>query len=308
MVRFDKVTKKYIGDIIAVENVSFSIDQGEFSFIVGPSGAGKSTIIRLLIREEHPTEGEIVFEEINVANLPRELLSPYRQQLGVVFQDLKLINSKSVLENIQFALEITQRDASTIDETARYLLDVVGLSSRSHLFPKELSGGEKQKVAIARALANDPKLFIADEPTGNLDPDTAMEILDILKTINSWGTTVLVVTHDKGIVDKMQTRVIHMNNGKIISDEKGGYFDKGNKQKPKREKVELTKEKMEDSKYDDLLERLDLSNKILKKLSKKNVLDVEDLLNQTEKDLKKLRLSVKEIKEVNKKLENYLSK
>lgn len=223
MFKFDNIKKVYKGDIVALDNVSFGIDKGEFAFIVGPSGAGKSTIIRLLVRQELPTAGQITFDEIDVVNIPRSMLSLYRQQLGVVFQDLKLIPSKTVRQNISFALEIINKPKDVIHKTTDYLLDLVRLNQRADLYPEDLSGGEKQKVAIARALANDPKLLIADEPTGNLDPKTSDEILDILKAVNSWGTTVLVVTHDRHIVDAVKTRVIHMHDGKIVKDESGGY-------------------------------------------------------------------------------------
>ena len=225
MVLFDKVTKVYKGDIVALDNVTFTLDPKEFVFVVGPSGAGKSTVIRLLIRQELPSDGEIVFEDVDVTKIPRRLLSVYRQQLGVVFQDLKLIPSKTVRQNVRFALEILNKPKNIADETTDFLLEKVGLQDRANLFPDELSGGEKQRVGIARALANDPKLLIADEPTGNLDPITSMGILELLNAINQSGTTLIVVTHDKKIVDSMQTRVLHMEKGKIISDHKGGYDD-----------------------------------------------------------------------------------
>jgi cell division transport system ATP-binding protein len=241
MIQFKNVTKQYKGDIIALEDVSFSTDEGEFLFLVGHSGAGKSTILRLLIRQELPSEGEILFDDISVPGIPRKMLSIYRQQLGIVFQDLKLIPSKTIKENIQFPLEITNKSRKEMNETTDYLLELIGLENRSKLFPDALSGGEKQRVAIARALANDPKLFIADEPTGNLDPDTSAEILELLKTINSWGTTVMVVTHDVDIVDKMQTRVIHMEGGKLIEDRKGGYNSEKIPNKKKASSVKKTK-------------------------------------------------------------------
>lgn len=223
IIRFDSVSKEYRGGIVALDDVSFSVNSGEFFFVVGPSGAGKSTLIRLIIRQEFPTTGRIVFEEIDVTKIPRQMLAIYRQQLGVVFQDLKLIPSKTVRENIEFALDIIGKKKKEIKETADYLLEVVGLQQRSNLFPEQLSGGEKQRTAIARALANDPKVFIADEPTGNLDQDTAAGIVDLLKTVNSWGTTVMVITHDRQIVDNMKTRVIKMIEGKVVSDLNGGY-------------------------------------------------------------------------------------
>lgn len=224
MINFKNVSKVYGKDIVALEDVTFEVAPGEFFFIVGHSGAGKSTLLRLLIRQEVPSFGNILFEEIDVGQIPRKMLSIYRQELGIVFQDLKLIPSKTVRENIQFPLQITNHSRKEILETSEYLLELIGLQQRADLFPSALSGGEKQKVAIARALANDPKLFIADEPTGNLDPDSAGEILQLLKSINSWGTTVMVVTHDAYIVDQMQTRVIHMEKGRLIEDKKGGYI------------------------------------------------------------------------------------
>jgi cell division transport system ATP-binding protein len=226
MIQFNNVSKVYKNSIVALDDVSFSVNPGEFIFFVGPSGAGKSTVIRLLIRQEIPSKGNILFEDIDVINIPRNLLSVYRQQLGIVFQDLKLIPSKTVRQNVSFALEITDnKSRDEIKETTDYLLDIVKVKDRSDLYPEDLSGGERQRVAIARALANDPKLLIADEPTGNLDPKTSLEILDILNAINSSGTTVMVVTHDRKIVDERQARVIQMINGKITGDRVGGYED-----------------------------------------------------------------------------------
>lgn len=224
MIQFNNVSKVYKNSITALDDVSFSVNPGEFLFLVGPSGAGKSTVIRLLIRQEIPSNGNILFEDIDVTNIPRNLLSVYRQQLGIVFQDLKLISSKTVRQNVSFALEITDnKSKAEIKDTTDYLLDIVRVKDRADLYPEDLSGGERQRVAIARALANDPKLLIADEPTGNLDPKTSMEILEILNAINGSGTTVMVVTHDRKIVDEKQTRVIHMRDGKIFSDRIGGY-------------------------------------------------------------------------------------
>jgi len=226
MFKFENINKTYGKNIVALKDVSFTSKDGEFIFIVGHSGAGKSTLIRLLIRQEFPTKGNIFFEDLDITKIPRSMLSIYRQQLGIVFQDLKLLPAKTVKENISFALEITDKNKKEIQETTEYLLDVVNLNDRSHLFPAALSGGEKQKVAIARALANEPKLLIADEPTGNIDPETSIEILEILKAINSWGTTVMVVTHDHDIVDSLQTRVIRLEKGEVVADEKGGYISK----------------------------------------------------------------------------------
>ena len=177
MVIFDTVTKKYEKDITALEDVCFRVDPGEFCFVVGPSGAGKSTIMRLLIKEELPTSGSIFFNDIEVPKLTRKLLPTYRQKLGVVFQDIKLLQTKTLEENIQFALEILDKSPKEIVDTTDYLLELVDLKNRRHLFPEQLSGGEQQRGAIARALANNPDLFLADEPTGNLDTEDRKSVV-----------------------------------------------------------------------------------------------------------------------------------
>lgn len=312
MVKFANVSKIYPGGITALKEVNFSINPGEFVFIVGPSGAGKTTVVRLLIREEKPSDGQIHFEDLEVQDIPRKLLSLYRQQLGVVFQDLKLIETKNVKENIELALEITKKTKQEMEETTDYLLNLVNLKGRAHLFPPELSGGEKQRVAIARALANQPKLFIADEPTGNLDPTTAMEILNILKTVNNLGTTVVLITHDDSIVDLMQTRVIHMQGGTIVSDKKGGYF--GVKQDVKEEsneeiavvEIPQTEENKETPKQESELKKYGISKKILKKLEKAKIDNIELLLSCSEEDLEKIGIKEKEMEEIGNAIQNYL--
>lgn len=285
MIQYKNVRKIYPGNIVALDGVDFTIDEGEFTFVVGPSGAGKSTIIRLLVKQETPSEGEIYFEDVLVPTIPQKLLSIYRQQLGVVFQDLKLIPSKTVKENIEFALEITGKHINEVEETTQYLLNVVHLENRANLFPEELSGGEKQKIAIARALANDPKLFIADEPTGNLDNDTAREILEILKTINNWGTTVLVITHDQTLVNNLKTRVITLKDGKIVKDE------------GKEKNLQNT----------DLPLFNSLSKTIRKKLIQNKISDIDNVLKLTEEDLTKIGLSDDEITKLSDALQNYLN-
>ncbi len=312
LIKFNDVSKSYPGGILAVRDLSFEVLKGEFVFIVGPSGAGKSTLARLLIRQEVPTSGTIHFEDIEVPRIPRKLLSVYRQQLGVVFQDLKLIETKTVRENVQFALEITKRNPSEIDDTTDYLLDVVNLKGRSHLFPQELSGGEKQRVAIARALANDPKLFIADEPTGNLDPTTALEILNILKTINNLGTTIIVITHDYNIVDLMQKRVIHVESGRIIADDSGGYLESKNSGvgRRKEDNTEQKKESKVETKVEveknDTLDILNLDKGLHSKLTKAKIDSVEMLLNCTYQDLKKIGIKGKNAKKLEESLSRYL--
>ncbi len=231
MILIDHVSKVYAGDIVALRDVTFQIENGEFLFLVGPSGAGKSTLIRLLIREELPTDGTIVFDETDITRIGKPYIPFYRQQIGVVFQDYKLIDIKTIRENIEFALEITGKSDDEIEDTSQSLLELVGLQDRQNLFPNQLSGGEKQRAGIARALANEPKLLIADEPTGNLDPVTSAEIMNILETVNSWGTTVLISTHDKNVVDKMKKRVVRLECGALAADRVGGY-DTGDKDNP----------------------------------------------------------------------------
>lgn len=328
MLLFDKVSKRYDKDIIALEDVHFSIEKGEFSFLVGPSGAGKTTLLRLLIREELPTSGTIFFDDIEVPKLPRKLLPTYRQRLGVVFQDMKLLSSKTLEENISFALEILGKDNKEIEETTEYLLELVKLQDRRHLFPKQLSGGEKQRAGIARALANDPDLLVADEPTGNLDPDNAMQLLNILKDINKAGTTVMVISHDREIVDQMNTRVIRMVEGKIVSDTKGNYDSVG-KPKPPETKApeddvkvdqdieddkEESKKKEEKKKRDkgkkkekvhESLKGLD--KRIVKKLLDAEINNIDLVMNLTESDLKNLELTKKQQKKLEKFVSKYLN-
>jgi cell division transport system ATP-binding protein len=326
MLYFDKVTKKYNDDITALEDILFEIEKGEFSFLVGPSGAGKSTLLKLLIREELPSSGSIFFENIEVQKIPRKLLPAYRQRLGVVFQDIKLLESKTLEENIAFALEILGKDDKEIAETTDYLLELVKLENRRKLFPRQLSGGEQQRAAIARALANAPDLLVADEPTGNLDPESGLGVLNILKDINKAGTTVLVISHDREIVNQMKTRVIRMVDGKIISDTKGDYDSIGKPKEPpvrteiksdddskdeKKEKKaeEKKKEKPEKKKEEKVHESLKgLNKKILKKLREAEIDNIDLVLNLTERDLENLKLTKKERKSLESFVKKYLSK
>jgi len=313
MLIFDKVTKKYNENIVALEDVSFSIDKGEFSFLVGPSGAGKTTLMRLLIREELPTSGNIIFDKIEVPKLPIKLLPKYRQRLGMVFQDLRLLESKTLEENIQFALEILGKTEKEIKETTEYLLELVKLQDRKDLFPVQLSGGEQQRGAIARALANNPDLLVADEPTGNLDPETSFQVLDILNSINRGGTTVLVISHDRELINKMKKRVIRMEGGKVISDNNEGDYD--TIKKPKKETTtinsnikigdELDKELEEKPIYDKELEELD--KKILEKFLNAKINSVDLILNLTENDLNNLKITDKEREKLESFLKEYLN-
>ena len=312
MVRFDTVTKKYDGDIIALEDVNFDISQGEFCFITGASGAGKSTIVKLIIQDEFPTSGSIFYEDIEVPKIPRKMLPSYRQKLGVVFQDMKLLNTRTLTENIAFALEILQKKEKEIKETTDYLLELVGLEDRRNLYPDQLSGGEQQRGAIARALANNPSLLLADEPTGNLDDENAYMILDILKKINDSGTTVMVITHDNILVNaqKSGSREIHLKDGKVESDTKSKVV-KNSKGKKYDKKDTInntmgTKIKKEESKMDPELSKL--SKGLVEKFKKNAIYNTDLLLGLTQTDLKHLKLKKKEEKELRQYIKNYLSK
>jgi len=311
MVIFNTVTKKYKENIIALEDVSFRIDPGEFCFLVGPSGAGKSTIMRLLIREELPTSGSIFFNEIEVPKLNRRLLPAYRQKLGVVFQDIKLLNTKTLEENIQFALEILDKSNKEIKDSTDYLLDLVGLRDRKTLFPYELSGGEQQRGAIARALANKPDLFIADEPTGNLDAESAKQILEILKIINKNGTTVMVISHDANLINGSKNRTINIKDGRLDSDTQPKDINLEEilgKQEEVKEEKKVVKEKKTEKKESKLSPEFNsLSKSIKKKLEKFAISEPEILLNITEGDLKNMKLSRKEHKELTSFVKKYLS-
>lgn len=300
MVFFDTVTKKYKDDITALQDVNFSIEEGEFCFLVGPSGAGKSTIMKLLIREEVPTSGSIFFKDIEVPRLTRRLLPAYRQRLGIVFQDIKLLQTKTLEENIAFALEILDKSPKEIADTTDYLLDLVHLRDRRTLFPDELSGGEQQRGAIARALANKPELFIADEPTGNLDADNAKQILDILKTINGMGTTVMVISHDLNLVNGSKARTIKIVNGRLESD--SGEIIKKEDSK-KEDNVEPKKD------TDTQQQELNTLSKSLQDKLKKFAISTPDILiNITVGDLKNMKLSKEENTELENFVKNYLSK
>lgn len=226
MIQFLSVTKAYDNDIYALQEMNFEIQEGEFVFMVGPSGSGKTTIIKLLIREELPSLGQIYFDDEDITKFKTKQIYQLRRKIGVIFQDYKLINDLTAYENISFVMEAAGQKDKEIKENVPYLLDIVGLSHRMNAFPYQLSGGEKQRVAIARAMANNPKLLIADEPTGNLDPDTSWDIAQILYKINNWGTTVLMSTHGSDIVNSMHKRVLRLKSGILIRDDfKGSYED-----------------------------------------------------------------------------------
>lgn len=227
MLIFDHVTKRYgkKGDNVAVEDVTFSVTKGEFVSLVGKSGAGKSTLLKMLIGEEKPSEGRVLFLETDVGGLRSNDLPWHRRRIGTIFQDFRLLEHRTVGENVAFGMEVVGKPTSEIKEVVPQALKLVGLEEREHRFPKELSGGEKQRVAIARALVHNPDLIIADEPTGNLDPVTAWDIIRLLARINHIaGTGVVLATHDKDIVNALKKRVVVMENGKLIRDDKTGRY------------------------------------------------------------------------------------
>lgn len=225
MIQFLGVTKQYTPEITAVEDISFEVNDGEFVFLVGPSGSGKTTLIRMLIREEMPSTGKIFFHDDDITTFKRKQVYMLRRKIGVIFQDYKLIPELNAYENVAFAMEVAGRSEAEIKEHVPYLLDIVGLSGRMHFFPRQLSGGEKQRIAIARAISNNPKLLIADEPTGNLDPESAWDIVQILTKINNWGTTVIMSTHGFDIVNTLHKRVIKMEYGKMVRDVMKGTYE-----------------------------------------------------------------------------------
>ena len=227
MIEFVNVSKVYKATgTRALSNFNVSIDREEFVFVVGPSGAGKSTFIKLLMREEKPTSGEIYVNGQNLVRLKRRKVPYYRRTLGVVFQDFRLIPTMNVYDNVAFALRVTNVSAKDIRSRVPYILGLVGLSGKAKSLPEHLSGGEQQRVALARALVNNPPLIIADEPTGNIDPDLSFEIVDLLSEINKCGTTIVMVTHEHNLVSEFDHRVITIDEGTIISDDRNrGYYD-----------------------------------------------------------------------------------
>ena len=224
MIRTINLTKVYKGDVVALKEVNVDIIKGEFVFLVGPSGSGKSTFMRLILREDTPTSGEIYVAGKNIANLASWKIPMLRRNIGCVFQDFKLLPNKTVFENVAFALEVIGRPKNVIKRNVPEVLELVGLGHKAKNFPDELSGGEQQRVSIARAFVNRPQILIADEPTGNLDPATSVEIMKLLDLINRSGTTIMMATHDHTIVDAMRRRVIELEKGTIIRDQERGVY------------------------------------------------------------------------------------
>lgn len=247
MISFTGVSKEYGGREVLTD-VNFQINPGEFVCLTGPSGAGKSTIVHLLIRADVPTKGAIDVDGANLAKLPPPILQLYRRRTGVVFQDYKLLPDRTVEENIAFALEVCGEPDEIVDERTAEIMDRLKLSDRADAFPSELSGGEKTRTALARALVHKPGILIADEPTGNIDPDQSIHILNFLRQVNSEGTTVILATHDKAVVDALNVRVIRLENGKIVRDSVGGYVGeamierKEVAQEKEKEKTEIVPE------------------------------------------------------------------
>lgn len=224
MIRLENVTKVYPNGVKALDDVTFSIQKGEFVFIVGGSGSGKTSIIKTLMREIDVTRGHVYIEGVDITRIRRNKIPKLRRNLGVVFQDFRLLTNRTVYQNVAFALKVTETPNRIIRKTVPTLLSMVGLKNKSKMKPNELSGGEQQRTALARALANNPPILIADEPTGNLDPKRSWEIMKLLQDINMRGTTVVVVTHDKEVVDAMKKRVITLNNGRVVKDMQRGEY------------------------------------------------------------------------------------
>jgi cell division transport system ATP-binding protein len=232
LVELRGVSKTYPNGTVALRDVNLKLDKGEFVFLVGPSGSGKSTLVKLLLKEEDATEGEVYVNGYDVTSMTRQEIPFLRRSLGVVFQDFRLLPNKTVYENVAFAMIITEALPKEIRRQVPMALALVGLSRKANMYPNQLSGGEQQRVALARALVNNPALLIADEPTGNLDPETSWEIMKLLSEINHRGTTVIVATHEKSIVDEMKKRVVSISKGLIVRDQEKGLYRDEDKNNP----------------------------------------------------------------------------
>lgn len=224
MIVFEKVTKVYLDSTVALDEVTIAIEPKEFVSIVGHSGAGKTTLVKMLLAEEKPTKGKVFYESLDVHKLTKHEINHFRRKIGTVFQDFRLLPNKTIYENIAFAMEVSGRSEEEIHADVPHVLELVNLSDKAFNFPHELSGGEKQRVAIARAIVNQPDIIVADEPTGNLDPINTYEIIQILKKINDLGTTIILTTHNKGVIDSLGKRVLTMEKGKIVRDDPTGKY------------------------------------------------------------------------------------
>lgn len=228
MIKFENVSKIYENNVKALSDINIEIGMGEFVFLVGPSGSGKSTFIKMLLKEVEPTTGQVIVGSTNLSKLTRKQIPYFRRKVGMVFQDFRLIPNLSVYENVAFAMKVVEATPKEIRKRVPMVLSLVGLSHKYKMFPNELSGGEQQRVSLARAIVNNPAVLIADEPTGNLDPETAKEIMGLLEDINRAGTTILMATHAKDIVDNMQKRVIAIDKGMIVRDDRKGMYENEN--------------------------------------------------------------------------------
>lgn len=224
MLEMIDVSKIYPGGSVALQDINVRIEQGEFVFIVGPSGAGKSTFFKMLFREVLPSSGKVIVNGHDLVKMTDKEIPYFRRQLGIVFQDYRLLPDRTVYDNVAFAMQVIETPYRKIKRRVNDVLDLVGLRKRAHAYPTELSGGEQQRIAIARAIVNDPILLIADEPTGNLDPETGWEIMDIFREVNKSGTTIVMATHDREIVDEMEKRVIAIEHGHIVRDDAKGVY------------------------------------------------------------------------------------
>jgi len=224
MIYFDKVSKEYSDDSVALHDINLTISSGEFVSIVGHSGAGKTTLLKILLADESPSKGSVFFESLDIHTLGRHDIPAFRRRIGVVFQDFRLLPNKTAYENVAFAMEAAGKEDEEIKADVPHVLELVDLTDKAFNFPHQLSGGEKQRLAIARAIINQPDVIIADEPTGNLDPINTQEVVQILKKINDLGTTVILTTHNRGVIDSLGKRVITMDGGKVARDDEKGQY------------------------------------------------------------------------------------
>ena len=291
MIQLKKVTKQY-GDNFGLSDVNIKINDGEFVFLVGPSGAGKSTFIKLILKEIEPDEGSIYFDDMEVTSMSNRLVPMYRRNIGIVFQDFRLLQKKTVYENVAFAMEAVHQKRKLIKKQVPHILKLVGISEKADRYPHELSGGEQQRVAIARAIVNNPKVLIADEPTGNLDPEKSWEIMNLLNQINMRGTTVVMVTHEKDIVDRMGKRVIQIEAGKVVRDDQSGSYIEDSKSDPTLEKKKgMMAHHAKQKKYQEKLKKLgirmqsDETRRISTEEMMRQIAELEDHVNDEGGDI-----------------------
>ena len=291
MIQLKKVTKQY-GDNFGLSDVNIKINDGEFVFLVGPSGAGKSTFIKLILKEIEPDEGSIYFDDMEVTSMSNRLVPMYRRNIGIVFQDFRLLQKKTVYENVAFAMEAVHQKRKLIKKQVPHILKLVGISEKADRYPHELSGGEQQRVAIARAIVNNPQVLIADEPTGNLDPEKSWEIMNLLNQINMRGTTVVMVTHEKDIVDRMGKRVIQIEAGKVVRDDQSGSYIEDSKPDPTLEKKKgMMAHHAKQKKYQEKLKKLgirmqsDETRRISTEEMMRQIAELEDHVNDEGGDI-----------------------